>query len=442
MACVNSNTEQSKKAVRLTTVDLEWMQIEGVPEGRMSGSLLGDRYTGTFGEFINFPAGLESPQREFDERVEAVLSHWRAPGAVITVVKDGRILIMQGYGSVGVDRETPVTPSTHATVASVSKPVNATALAMLVEDGLIDWDDPVRKHIPEFAFSDSYRTDHTTIKDLLLHRAGLPAILPEIEFLAAAAKRDYSIEDLLRDLSGAEPMMDFRYGMGYSQAGIALAGHIVERASGLTWQAFVEDRILTLLGMNATYPGTDAFLQDYPDPELADNVMQRAIMRDGEVVKGSWWGIGPIYAPAAGLVTTGEDMAQFMLFLLNDGSHNGRQLLSKDRIDEMFTSYVLVPDFHAPIINPLTGIIVACPGWVAHEYKGRIIFEHGGSVLGTSVVALMPGEGIGVFISSGAGYPMESDRMVSAIKFTAFDFALGLPGRNWIASFRSENTTN
>lgn len=362
---------------------------------------------------------------EFDERVEGILSHWRAPGAVITIVKDSQVLLVRGYGSTDVEGGSAVAPSTLTSVASVTKPFNATALAMLVADGAMAWDDSVRKHIEEFRFADEYRTEHTTIRDLVTHRAGLPALLPGLWNM------DYTMEDLLRELPSAQAQIGFRQRVDYSQVGIALLGEVVATASGMDWPAFVQARILDPLEMKATYPGTDAFLQVYPDPEDVDNLMGRAILEDERVVDGPWKGAGHIYTPAGGIVTTGEDMAKFMSFLVNGGVHEGRQLLSRNAIQEMYTPQEVEGSPYGPVMNPLTKLVAYCLGWIAHEYDGHMIVEHPGSNFGSSVVALMPAEAVGVFVSSNANYSLASDRMVSAMKFTAFDFALELRSRDW-----------
>jgi hypothetical protein len=105
----------------------------------------------------------------------------------------------------------------------------------------------------------------------------------------------------------------------------------------------------------------------------------------------------------------------------------------------MFTPYGVD---HSPwgsaVTNPLTGIVLVTPGWNAYQYEGRTIVEHAGAFAGSSVVALIPQEGIGVFVSSGSSYPLESNQMVTALKFTALDLALGLQGSDWIATFASQ----
>ena len=120
-----------------------------------------------------------------------------------------------------------------------------------------------------------------------------------------------------------------------------------------------------------------------------------------------------------------------MIFLLNGGIHREQRLLSQDRIEEIHTPHEVEGSPYGPIVNPLTTLVAYCLGWIAHEYEGHKIVEHPGSNFGSSVVALLPKENIGVFVSSNATYSLDSDRMVSALKFTAFDYALGLEGRDW-----------
>ena len=374
---------------------------------------------------LSLTAVTAPAQDAFDRRVEGVLAQWKAPGAIITVVKDGRVLLARGYGTTRLQGGQPVTAATLTTVASVTKTFNATALAMLVDDGTLTWDDPIKKYIPEFEFGDSYRTEQTTIRDLVTHRAGMPAVLGTLW------SNEYTIQDALRDLRTTKPRIAFRERVDYSQVGIALLGEVIARTSKSTWPSFVQSRILDPLRMTATYPSTDAFLAAHPGPSTASTVMGRALMQNGTVVDGSWRGAGRIYTPAAGVMTSGEDMAKYMLFLLGSGTVGNRQLLKPERIREMHAPQEVEGSPYSPIVNPTTGLVAYCLGWITHEYDGRQIVEHPGSNFGSSVVALMPHQNVGVFVSSNATYSLDSDRMVSALKFIAFDHALGIPGPDW-----------
>jgi CubicO group peptidase (beta-lactamase class C family) len=362
----------------------------------------------------------------FDRQVQEILDHWAAPGAAIAIVKGGEPLLIRGYGSTRVSGGQQVTATTLTSVGSVTKTVNSIALGILVAEGKIAWDDPVRRYLPQFEFGDAYRSDHTTIRDLITHRAGLPNIMGGLWSMS------YTIEDLFKQLPAATPTIAFRERVQYSQVGIALLGDVVRAASGTSWPNFVQQKVLDPLQMRLSYPGTEAFLRAYPDSNVDPRLMGRAVRMGNVVSDGPWKGVGRIYTPAGGLVTTAEDMTKFLRFLLRPegGELSG---ITRATLEELFTPQEVDRSPYQSLVSPLSGLVTYCLGWIAHEYQGEVILEHPGSNFGSSVLAIMPSQEIGVFVSSNANYSFDSDRMVSALKFAAIDHALGQPTRDWIA---------
>jgi CubicO group peptidase (beta-lactamase class C family) len=365
--------------------------------------------------------------------IERILAHWGAPGVAVAVVRDGEVLLADGFGSTRASGGIPVDGRTLTSVASVTKPFAAVATGMLVDDGVVSWDDPVVRHIPEFRFAEPWRSEEITIRDLFAHRSGLPAVL------GGFRAPDYTIERVLAELATAEPRMAFRDRLDYSQVGLTLVGEIVARADRSSWPDFVRRRILEPLGMVSTYPGTAAFLAAYPAPAAHAALMGRAVRRDGGVVDTPWWGAGDIYAAAGGTVTTADDMSRFMIMLLGDGVVDGRRILHGDRIREMHTPVEIDDGPYASVVNPHAKIVAYGLGWLLHEHAGLLITEHPGSNVGSSTVALIPEAGIGVFLSSNATYSPDSDRMISALKFTIIEHLLDLPRRYWIRLLGGES---
>jgi CubicO group peptidase (beta-lactamase class C family) len=358
--------------------------------------------------------------------IERILAHWGAPGVAVAVVQHGEVLLAGGYGSTRVAGGIPVDGQTLTSVASVTKPFAAVAVAILIDDGLVAWDDPVVRHIPEFRFAEPWRTGEITTRDLLAHRSGLPAVL------GGFRAPEYTVERVLAELPTAQPRIAFRERLDYSQIGLTLVGEVVARAGGSSWAEFVQRRILDPLDMHSTYPGTVAFLAAYPAPAEDAPLMGRAVRRDGIIVDGPWWGVGEIYAAAAGTVTTAHDMTRFMAMLLNGGVADGSRLVGGDRIREMHAPIGIDAGPYSSVVNPLAKIVGYGLGWLVHEHAGRLITEHPGSNVGSSTMALVPEAGIGVFLSSNATYSLDSDRMISALKFTIIDHLLDLPRRDWI----------
>lgn len=116
---------------------------------------------------------VAEPLGQLDDYVNAAAKEWQVPGAAVAVVKDGEVVHVRGYGVTKVGGNHAVNAKTVFPLASITKNFTATALAVLVEDGKVSWDDPIVRHLPDFRFGDDYRTKHTTIRDLLCHRTGL-----------------------------------------------------------------------------------------------------------------------------------------------------------------------------------------------------------------------------------------------------------------------------
>lgn len=364
------------------------------------------------------------------EELSGILDHWGSPGAAVSVVRDGEVVFLEGFGSTMAEGGVPVTPRTLAPVQSVSKSFTAVALSMMVDDGLIEWDAPVATYIPEFEFGGSYVSEHVTVRDLMAHRAGTPFLI------GGWGPSEYSMDDLLDDLRTREPAIELREGVYYSQVGMALLGEVIRRVSGRTWSEFLRDRILSPLGMADSY-SDDLHLADVEGPPESITDLMKTVGRSGAGLEDlPWETYNELWWPAAALISGAEEMTRFMSFLLDEGSVGGERLLSADLVGEMFRP-AEIPGLDAiadlePIFGPRAGIMAYGLGWIAHEEFDRLIVEHTGGGRSSSVVALIPEENLGVFVVTNASFGHDSARLVSALKFAALEHHLGLGPSDWI----------
>ena len=169
-------------------------------------------------------------------------------------------------------------------------------------------------------------------------------------------------------------------------------------------------------------------------PEQIENLMKPAVIEEGAVVDGPWQWVNPIYWPPGGLVSTAEDLTRFMLMVLGDAGEN--QLLSDDSLAMMLTPQEIkgsgvIADW-IPFLRPRGTLLAFSPGWILHDYQGRLVCEHTGAGTASTTLAIVPEEKLGVFVATNATYSTRSDRMVSALKFTAIDHFLDLPPTDWI----------
>jgi CubicO group peptidase (beta-lactamase class C family) len=150
----------------------------------------------------------------------------------------------------------------------------------------------------------------------------------------------------------------------------------------------------------------------------------------------TWQAYNELWWPAGALISSAEDMTQFMLFLLGRGSVDNQTLLREDLVKEMFKP-AEIPGLDRiaateRIHDPRTDIVAYGLGWIAHEEFGRLIVEHTGAGRSSATVALMPEENLGVFVVSNASFGDNSQRLVSALKFAALEHHLGLAPSDWI----------
>jgi CubicO group peptidase (beta-lactamase class C family) len=371
----------------------------------------------------------------FESHVQESMQRWGLPGVVVVVVKDGEVILTKGYGTRVVGDQRAVDANTLVHVASHSKAVTATAVAMLVAAGKLSWDDPLRKHIPEFAVADSYVTDELTIRDLVSHRGGLPAAA-----IGGFRNSNVGVDALLEALRTRRPE-PFRARQVYSQASIALAGEVVARVSGLPWERFVREEIFAPLGMFDSYTSTPDLLERFGAPAPDKNILIPARKRDGQIHLGEWSEIGTdrLYAPAGGIITTGSDVAKWITFLLQGGEYHGRRLLHEAALAETRVPLIPLDPALGTFTEPVGPLGTGTPGWNAVVHAGRLVFFAPGGWM-SSVVAIMPDQqlGVGVFTNAyfSERHAFESLFPVYAIALQAIDLALGITPRDWNGAYQ------
>ena len=193
-----------------------------------------------------------------DNLVREAMDEWQVPGLALAVARDGEPDWVKAYGLRDVEAGLPVTVDTQFILCSVTKSFTALGLAMLVDEGRLDWAKPVRDYLPEFRLHDAVATERVTTTDLLCHRTGLP----RHDWIWMPA--DISRAEMLAALRYLESSKDIRAAYQYCNLGYVAAGMVAERISGQTWEDFTRERIMKPLGMVHT-DFSDADLERAPD---------------------------------------------------------------------------------------------------------------------------------------------------------------------------------
>ncbi|MCW4050180.1 MAG: beta-lactamase family protein [Candidatus Bathyarchaeota archaeon] len=379
----------------------------------------------------------------FDAYVLKTLKDWQRLGVIISVVKDGENVFCKGYGHRNIAKDSP-DGDTLFHIASHSKPMAAASLAILVDEGKLQWYDPVVEYIPEFSFSDDYTSANIAIRDILSHRAGLPFLVGSL------VEPDYSFEDLNTDLKAVKPVAGLRERHSYTNVGYAIAGEIVRRVSGEDWVRFVTRRLFKPLGMDSTYPTIHDLRKEKGDPNELENVFT-SMIKVGLEYESHEWGIGinQTYAPAAGVVTTGYDIANWLIMNLSGGVYDGEHVISSKSIDEMHKSQTVVEPLRYKGVeldwnelhNPFGHFLTYGLGWFCYDYRDRKVDEHTGGGVNCSSIAVVPEENLGVAVctnadSSDSGPDFLRDmRMAGALRMRIIDRFIDAPEKDWSSVF-------
>jgi CubicO group peptidase (beta-lactamase class C family) len=193
-------------------------------------------------------AGQPLSEKKIDRLTERVMKEFNVPGIAVAVVKDDRVIHMKGYGVRSISTGEKTDEHTLFAIASNTKAFTVAALGILIDEGKLRWDTKVTDIIPEFRLYDSYVTEDFMIKDLLTHRSGMG--LGAGDLMGWPDSADFSTAEIIRNLRYLKQTSPFRTRYDYDNMLYIVAGEVVARVSGQSWEDFTESRIMGPLGMN------------------------------------------------------------------------------------------------------------------------------------------------------------------------------------------------
>jgi CubicO group peptidase (beta-lactamase class C family) len=357
----------------------------------------------------------------FDKYVAKSARDWHVPGMAIAVVHGDSLVFARGYGLRKVGAPDRVDEHTRFAVGSTTKAMTAAALAMLADEGKLRLDDRVIDHIPEFQLSDPWVTREVTIRDLLLHRTGLPGTD------GLWTRFSYSPDEMMRRLRYVKPNSSFRSRWDYQNVMYGVAGMVVERASGLTWEDFLTTRIFAPLGMTETEPLVAGIL-------TKPNVATPHALR-GDSVRVTRLGNTDSIAPAGSVWSSVSDMSKWMRFMLDSGRVGSRRLISEASFRELVTPQIQAPrDMYPALQLSRPHSFNYALAWFVQDYRLQPVWMHTGSISGMSaIVGLMPASRAGVVVLLN----LDHAELRHSLMYHAFDQFLGGAARDWSAELRS-----
>jgi CubicO group peptidase (beta-lactamase class C family) len=368
-------------------------------------------------------APLPIAASRIDDVARRAMQAFDVPGMAVGIVKDGRLVFARGYGVRELGKASPVTPDTVFQIGSNTKAFTAAALAILVDEGRIRWDDKVIDHLPQFRLADPYVTREFTLRDLLSHRSGLGLGAGDLMFYPAT---DFTRDEIMRGLRHLHPVSGFRAAYAYDNVLYMVAGQIIPAVTGQSWEDFVEQRLLRPLGMTecaASFPRL-ADRSRFAEPHTQVDGQLRQIPVEAISVIGA---AGTINCDLNGL-------ARWLETQLGTGQAAGLpRLYSAERGAEMWQANILepvAPEIAAILHTHFKGYAL---GWEVQDEFGYERVSHTGGVPGTSTwISMLPELHAGVIVLTNAGNGLAMEAVGNQI----LDAFVGAPKRDLVAMLK------
>ena len=324
-----------------------------------------------------------------DAYMEEIVKDWNVPGIGVGVVVKDKLVFAKGYGFRDYGKKLPFTPATTIPIASNTKLFTATAAGLLVEDGKLDWDRPVRTFVPSIRFYNDDLNAMVTIRDMLSHRTGIT------RHDSIWYKSDFTRKELFERLKYLEPSQPIRSTFLYNNMMFAGAGYIIELLSGKPWEDFVRERVFTPLGMTHTVFSIDEVVKQ-PDHGVPYNERRDSFDLYEIPIYREQVGIGP----AGSINSNIEDLSKWLIALMNDGKLDGKTVIPASVVKATLAPSIALPNAqlesrgYGEVLNAAYGM-----GRETASYRGHLIAFHGGDLPGFhSQVSLMPTDGLGVIV--------------------------------------------
>lgn len=363
--------------------------------------------------------------RKAEAAVQEARRRWEPPGLAVALVTRDRVLLVKGYGVLEAGKDRAITPDTLFPLASCTKPFTTTLLALLVDEGTLRWDDPVRKHLPWFRLADPSADRDAVLRDLLCHRTGVGRH-DNLWYRAP-----WSLEVRIRKIGLVQPERSFRSGFGYQTILFGAAGLAGAKAADTSWEEALRKRVLNPLGMQNSHPS-------FPTNPPEDSALPHRRDRSGKITVVARYPLEQA-DPAGSLHSTARDLARFLRLQLNEGKWQGKRLVAAETLGETHAPQVILPlDVFARIMNPETLHLHYGLGWIEQDYRGKRMLQHGGAIDGFRThLTLVPEAGFGLALLSN----LDGGFMNLALSNTLVDLVLEAPARDWMEHYQQVERT-
>lgn len=440
LSATMDSVDQGANGIPITTIALKDGKLSMVVDavhGTYDGTLSkdGNEIDGTWSQGTPLPlnftravtaqaqaaaaATAAKPSLEgLDDFINQAMKDWKVPGLALAVIENGKVTLLKGYGYRDMEKQLPVTEHTLFAIGSITKSFTVSTLGMEMDEGKVDWDKPVRDYLSTFKLYTPELTEQMTIRDLITHRSGLPR--HDLVWYSS----DFSREDLLSRLQYLEPSKPLRTTFQYNNLMFMTAGYIAGQLNGTSWEDAIAARVFKPVGMTGTN-FSELETQNSPDfaqPYRKGHDLKAELKRipfDQQCPNRCAMG------PAGEINSNVSDMSKYLLFHMNHGNVDGKQLLSQNNSIQMQTPQMVIQG--APAFAEM-GENSYGMGFFISAYRGHKEVEHGGNIDGFSAeLAFLPADKIGVVVLTN----LDGNPLPNIVAWSVFDRLLGLSLTPW-----------
>ncbi|WP_237060636.1 serine hydrolase [Microbulbifer sediminum] len=370
----------------------------------------------------------QQPLPDPESLVQRVLEEERVPGAAVGIWHAGQPVLLQGFGVTNVESPRPVDPQTLFKLASTTKAFTTAALALLVEEGKLQWDSPVVDYLPQFALGDEWITQEFQVVDLLTHRSGLGPGAGDL--MLWPQPNSFSRADILQGLRHLPVTGSFRADYAYDNLLYIVAGELIAAVSGMSYEDFVQQRLLAELGLEHCYAG--------PVPETARDNLADPHRLEGDRLVVDTPNLAPdhpiVLAAAGGMHCSAGDMLRWLRTLLAGGvSPEGERLLSLESRDRLWQPVTLMPMSAERSERDRGHFYAYALGWRVQDMYGKRVIHHTGSLSGMYAwVAIVPEEELAMVVLMNRSAGVARQALIHGL----LKPYLGAGPRDWLAHFQ------
>ena len=355
----------------------------------------------------------------FDAYMDQLLKDWNTPGIGVGIVINDKLVFAKGYGYRDYGRKLPFTPTTLCPIASNSKLFTAVAAGMLVGQGKLTWDQPVRDAVPAIQFYNDQLNNNVTLRDMLSHRTGVTR--HDLIWF----KSPFTRKELFEKLKYLEPQQPMRETFLYNNLMFSAVGYIIELKSSKTWEKYVRENIFEPLDMNtSTYTISDML-------KLPDHGVPYREKRDSfELYQIPYYEDTEGVAPAGAIISNINELSHWLVALMNDGNYNGKQVLPPNVLKATMQPAIGLPNAlgealgYWEVLNPDYGM-----GRQTASYRGHLMTFHGGDLPGFhSQVSFLPNEKIGVIVLVIGDHAAP---LYNVVSYNVYERLLGMDQTPW-----------